>query len=109
MAREYLEILCPICGRGMGEKATRRFKKYGHSTIVLEKEDYLDFMLDNYDLNKKIAIIKGTGKAGFKNFRRIDFKDLPLEKKDKLKRLILVAIKNCFNKQIITRKDLELL
>jgi len=109
MGKEYIEIVCPICGRTMGDKATERIKPYpkARSSIVISKIDYLDFMINNYDMKKKIGIIKQTGKAGFGNFKKVNFEKLPKTKKTKFRKLCIMAIKYIIERKIIKKSDIE--
>jgi len=105
MSEEYLEVLCPICGRGMGRKATARIRK-GKSHIVTRAEDYIDFMLRVYDDKKPFGYIRQTGKAGFKEIKKIGIKEDP-EKFKKFKRLFLKAIKSWLDKKWFSINDIK--
>ncbi|OQX86965.1 MAG: hypothetical protein B6D55_04710 [Candidatus Omnitrophica bacterium 4484_70.2] len=123
MPTKLIQILCPICGRTIGRKATVRIRKLGkrgrprkgekrgvkttRKGYVLESEDYLDFMLREYDFNKKIAIEKETGKAGLKNYRWLDWQDLDKEKREKFKKLVLKAISYLLKNKILSSTELK--
>ena len=108
---EYIEIICPICGRAIGKKALVKIPAYRGKTKkgqVVKSEDYLDFMIKNYDENKKIAIIKETsGRSSFKNFKRLSWRNLDKEKKEKFKILLKLALKSLLKKKIITHQFLK--
>ena len=108
---EYIEILCPVCGRAMGRKATVRIPAYRGKTKkgqVIKSEDYLDFMIRNYDENKEIAILKeATGRNSFKNYRRLAWQELDKDKKTKFKQLLKLALKSLLKRKIITKKFLS--
>jgi len=108
---EYIEIICPICGRGIGRKATVRIPAYKGKTKkgqVIKSEDYLDFMIRNYDMDKPLAIQRITkGRSSFQNWKRLSWKEIDKEKRDKFKRLLTLALKNLLKKKIITKKFLE--
>ena len=106
---EYIEIICPICGRGMGRKAIARIPLYRGKTKgqVIRSEDYIGFMLSHYDFNKEIAIRRKTGKAGFKEFERLSWKDLDKKKQEDFKKLVLKAISFLYKKKILSKKDLQ--
>jgi len=104
---EYIEIICPICGRSIGRKATIRKPLYrGRRGQVIKSIDYIEFMLDNYDLDKEIVIKRKTGKAGFKDFERLSWKDLNKEKQKQFKELIIKAFQYLLHKKIINKQDL---
>lgn len=106
MAEFYVEVLCPICGRGMGTKAKRKKTVRGRKGIVLESKDYLDFMLENYDENKPFGVIKQTGSMGFKNWHYISIKDEPVRYM-KFKKLVLLALRSMLKKKWLIKEDIK--
>ena len=107
---EYIEIICPVCGRTMGRKATVRIPAYRGKTKkgqVIKSEDYLDFMLRAYNEDKKIAIIRETaGRGSFRTYKSLSWKELDNEKKEKFKKLLRLALKSLLKRKIINRQFL---
>ena len=115
--KQYIECLCPVCGRTMGKilldkELSKRESGYYSIESYKRRQLYLDYLEDKWDLDKKEwAYIRDASGGRGHGFPIIDTLEEPEEAPElfeKLKSQLLRGLQWWINREWITQEEIQM-